>query len=298
VIKLTFELYPESGHIRPYEVPFGYVFRGVIMKWLSEVKPELVHILHNYEQIRPYSIRRYIHKRVPKIDLSLTTYNENLSDALLQDLMRNQNIEFNVGEKRYYISQIRFERIYLKSLLERSAAVKSFSIRFNTPAYFNTRMGDYPVRFPLPSLLFGNLAHLWNDISKDAADIDRDQFISWVNAHVYISYYKMKTVKRNIGKPKPVYGGIGNASFNVKKFNKKYYKYLLEELGRPQDHKYVNRDYQNNCRWLEILCRLGEYTNVGANRTAGMGVIKYYPNLYLDSEDLLSKDSRVYKRGV
>jgi len=287
--KIMFELYPENGQIRPYETPFGYVFRGVLMKWLSEIKPELVHLLHDYEQIRPYSINRYIHKHIPKIDFSLTTYNDSISDALLQDLLTDENAEFIAGEKKYYISKIMFEKVNLKQIFEQANPIKSLNIRFATPTYFNTSMGDYPVRFPLPALLFGNLANIWNDISKEIAEIERDQFISWVNAHVYISYYKMKTVKRNIGKPKPVYGGIGNASFRVKRMNKMYYKHVLEELGRSQDHEYVNQDYQDNCRWLEVLCRLGEYTNVGANRTAGLGVIKYYPKLYLKHKDLLSK---------
>lgn len=289
MIILTFELFPENGQIRPYETPFGYIFRGVLMKWLSEVKPELVHLLHEYEKIRPYSIKRYIHKRVPKIDFSLTTYDDSISEALLQDLLKGGNAEFIAGEKKYYISQIQFERVDVKSLFEKARPVRSFNIRFATPAYFNTSMGDYPVRFPLPALFFGNLANIWNDISKDLAEIDRERFLNWVNAHVYISYYKMKTVKREIGKPRPVYGGIGNASFRVKKMNKLHYKYFLEEQERPQDHELVNQDYTENCRWLEILCRLGEYTNVGANRTAGLGVIKYYPKRTVREKDLLSK---------
>lgn len=50
MLKLTFELYPEDGRIKPYGHPYGYIFRGVIMKWLSDIKPELVHKLHEFEK--------------------------------------------------------------------------------------------------------------------------------------------------------------------------------------------------------------------------------------------------------
>jgi len=64
----------------------------------------------------------------------------------------------------------------------------------------------------------------------------------------------------------------------------------LEELDCKYDYQFVNEDYEQNCRWLEILCRFGEYTNVGGNRTAGMGVIRYYPKYYMRERDLLIRE--------
>ncbi len=99
----------------------------------------------------------------------------------------------------------------------------------------------------------------------------------------------MRSVRHNIGKPRLVVGGLGNASYRVTKINKNYYKHYLEQLNRKYDYKLVNQDHGSNCRWVEILCRFGEYTNVGANRTAGMGVIHYYHRSYLTEKDLLKK---------
>ena len=189
-----------------------------------------------------------------------------------------------------YQHAVQFEKITVRNFCSSAQPAKSFNIKFLTPAYFNTLMGDYPVRFPIPSLFFGNLANLWNSITEDEGEINRDTFINWVNAHVYVSYYKMKTVRRDINKPRPVYGGIGDAAFRVKKVNKNYYSHYLEELGRgEEDSDFLKKDYVNNCKWLDALCHFGEYTNVGANRTAGMGVIRYYPKMYLNAEALLSK---------
>ncbi|MHA1727664.1 MAG: CRISPR system precrRNA processing endoribonuclease RAMP protein Cas6, partial [Promethearchaeota archaeon] len=202
--------------------------------------------------------------------------------TLIKDLLTSENAKLNVGEKEYIISQIRFEKIALSNVFQSSQPIKAFNLRFITPVYFNTRLGDYPVRFPLPSLLFGNLVNIWNDINKDLAEINREEFINWVNAHVYISYYKMKTVQRDIGKSEKVSGGLGSTSFRVQKVNKNYYKRLVEKLNQSSNSFVINDHYFENCRWLDVLCKLGEYTNVGVNRTAGFGVIRYYPKEYFD----------------
>jgi len=76
----------------------------------------------------------------------------------------------------------------------------------------------------------------------------------------------------------------------VSKLNKLFYKHLLEEAQRQYDYEYVNADYESNCCWLEALCKLGAYTNVGVNRTAGMGVMGYFPKEYLSEMDFLVKD--------
>jgi CRISPR/Cas system endoribonuclease Cas6 (RAMP superfamily) len=293
MIKLTFELYPKDGRIKPYEHPYGYIFRGVIMKWLHEIKPELVHQLHAYEKVRPYSINCIIYKKIPKIHFIIVSMDDTLSETLLQDLISSERVELKFGQKIYYIASIQFERINIKEkFINRSRPVKRFNINFVRPVYFNTSMGNYPVRFPLPNLLFGNLANIWNDIAIKEGELDRDIFINWLNAHVYASGYRMKTVRATIGKPVPVIGGIGNASYGVTAINRNYYKHYLEQIDRQYDYEFLNEDFENKCRWLEILCYLGEYTNVGANRTAGMGVMRYYPKRYLSSNDFLSKDAK------
>ncbi len=291
MIKLIFELYPEDGQIKPYEHPYGYIFRGVIMEWLKEIKPELIHTFHEFEKIRPYSINCIIHNKIPKIDFILVSYMEELNNALVKDIISSEKVKLKIGQKDYYISQIKFEKINLEQLLDISKPIKNFNVNFPTSVYFNTSKGNYPVRIPLPNLLFGNLANIWNDMNKKDSEIERDTFIKWINAHLYISGYRMKTVRKEIGKPQPIIGGLGNVSYSISKINENYYKHVLHEINREFDYKFVNQDYLGNCKWLEILCRLGEYTNVGGNRTAGIGVIKYYPRRYINDNDLLKKEN-------
>lgn len=287
MIKFTFELYPEDDLIKPYFQPYGYIFRAVIMKWLNEIKPELVHQLHEYEKIRPYSINCIIHKKPPKIDFIIVSFKTDLSITFLKDLISSENVKLKIGQKNYYLSHVKFKKIDIQTLVEESGCVKKFNISFPTSVYFNTKKGDYPVRFPIPILLFGNLVHIWNYINDTDFTLERNNFLDWINAHVYASGYKMKTAKREIGKPRPIIGGLGNVSYTVASINKIYYKHYLDNLNKKYDFEFVRTDYLSNCKWLEILCKLGQYTNVGGNRTAGMGVMRYYPKKYVSEKDLL-----------
>lgn len=284
MLKFVFELFPEDELIKPYNHPFGYIFRGVIMKWLQKDKPELIHYLHEYNQIRPYSINCHIHKKIPIIDFTLVSYYDSLSDFLIEDLLKSKKVKLLIGQKIYYISKIHFKRINIQTLIEESKSIKRFNINFVTPIYFNTILGNYSVRFPIPELFFGNLINIWNDINESKCVIEREIFINWLNAHVYISGYKLRSVRREIGKQKPVIGGLGNATYRVKKPNENFYKFYMKKLNHKFDYQFAYEDYKINCKWLEIFCKMGEYTNVGGNRTAGMGVIRYYPKNYLKED--------------
>jgi len=63
MIKFKLELVPEEGVVKPYMEPYGYIFRAILMDWLKKIKPELVHELHSYNKIRPYSIQLSYRKK-------------------------------------------------------------------------------------------------------------------------------------------------------------------------------------------------------------------------------------------
>ena len=288
MIQFTFDLYPEDGRLGK-RIPFGYKFRGVIMKWLTERNPELADAFHKPGEIRPYSINTIPNRKENKIEFILTSYNEQLSDTVIQDLLQSERVKLKVDGQQFFIARISFERPNLDQMFKQAKAITKFQVQFVTPVYFNTLLGDYPVRFPMPNSFFGNLVHLWNEINTNDPQLERVSFIEWVNAHVYISGYKMRSAKRDIGKRKPVVGGLGNATYRVTKINRNYYKKLLEEMDRNYDVNFVNDNYSENCQWLNALCKLGTYTNVGGNRTAGMGVIRYWKKEELTDDVLLNK---------
>ncbi len=308
MIQFTFDLYPEDGKLGE-RIPYGYKFRGVIMKWLLDSNPDLGEEFHNPEEIRPYAINTIPRRRENKIEFILTSYNEELSDTVIHDVLQGEKAKLTVDRQKFLIARITFDRPNLEQIRQQTAPITKFQIQFVTPVYFNTLLGNYPVRFPMPDVLFGNLVHLWNDITGEGLQIERDSFLRWVGAHLYISGYKMRTAKRDIGKRKPIVGGLGNATYRVTKLNTNYYKHLLEEMearvmkdkaeGKEKvgdmenadgmdERAFVKEDFSEKCRWLHVLCQLGTYTNVGGNRTAGMGVIRYWVKEKLTGADLLN----------
>jgi len=273
--RIEIEFIPKNNMLKPYEHPYPYVFRGVMMNWLREIKPELLHELHKYEEIRPYSINSIIKTDVPRVIFILTSFNENLSKTIIDYFKDKYGKLLNFGEKSYILSRIEVRVIYLQDIIKKAKSISSFSIKFITPTSFNTRISSYSILYPLPSVLFGNLANLWNNISGNDGRIDKDNFINWINSHLYMSYYDLKTVKRNVGESKAYIGVIGIANYKTTKINKFYYQKLKENKAKENLKIVPKDDYKENCRWIDILCKLGEYTSVGMKRTAGMGVIKY-----------------------
>ena len=281
MIKLTFELFPRNGKIHSYKKLQGHEFRAVLMDWLAKINPELVEKLHQANKERPYAIKFIINKKLSKIDFIITSFDPEINQSILDGIVLKDEANVIIKNRSYFISTIKWENHDLNCLIELSKPVNSFRLRFITPVSFNTSLGNYPVRFPLPSILFGNLCNLWNSVSENFKKLERDEFIKWVNTHVYVSYYDMRTVKRNIGKPKPIVGGIGVASYRIKNIDTHFYKNITGDIEDNETRvNFIIKDHVQKCCWIDILCKLGEFINVGTNRTAGMGVIRYKPNKF------------------
>ncbi|MHA1328656.1 MAG: CRISPR system precrRNA processing endoribonuclease RAMP protein Cas6 [Promethearchaeota archaeon] len=280
--KINIELIPENKMLKPYEHPYAYVFRGAIMKWLHNNNPKIVHQLHDFEKIRPYSINCIMNNDIPKINFIIVCYDDEMKNIFLKKFQRKGNRILCLGEKKYIISDVLVEEKSLVDFIKHSKPVINFAIKFITPTCFNTSLGMYVLRFPLPSIFFGNLINIWNMLARSYAEINKEKVINWINAHLYINYYKMRTVKRDIGELEPLYGGIGDINCRITKLNRFFYEKVKKNLKNNSNIDFsIKNDYIENCRWIEILCKFGEYTNVGVNRTAGMGVIKYYPREHL-----------------
>lgn len=249
------------------------------MKWLHEIKPELVHFFHEREKVRSYAIDRIVRRDVPKIEFIITTYSDDLSDALLNDLASRTDVSISLGENKYVLASVRFERIDLKLLVESARPIKEFSVRFLRPVYFNTKRGNYPLRFPLPEILFGNLANIWNDLARGTAEIDRTDLTLWIGAHLYSNKFEVSTPRARIGKAH-VRGTKGSIRYKVAKLDEHFYKHYFKDKQEPSSVERAREHYFNNSRWIDLLARLGQLTNAGENRTAGLGVMRYRPIQY------------------
>ncbi|MCR8456031.1 MAG: CRISPR system precrRNA processing endoribonuclease RAMP protein Cas6 [Crenarchaeota archaeon] len=138
--------------------------------------------------------------------------------------------------------------------------------RLDKPCKYAVKCGGIVVPLPIPSLMFKNLARLWSAFSGISLDVWN--LIKWIRSAIVIAGFPkpgIRTVRvyEHPTTNKWIIGFTGTVRFAIKKdaYKEKYAKIAT------------------------ALIRMGEITNVGVRRTAGLGMIKYID----------SKDGRVSK---
>ena len=249
MIKFKLELIPEQGIVKPYIEPYGYIFRALFMNWLKKLGPKIVHDLHAHNKIRPYSIK--ISYRPTKLIFYLNTFDSTLSTILINDLINKKDKNFTIDNQKFLLKKVVFEEFSLKKLLKEAKTVRNFKIEFLEPTYFNTKRGNNVIRLPIPELIFSNLLNLWNELYDGVVHIQKDDLIEWIKKNIFPSSLEIKTKAKEMGENVPAVGIIGWANFVITNNNFNYAKYI------------------------DCLGKFGELSNIGGNRTAGLGVIKY-----------------------
>ncbi|MGV9198101.1 MAG: CRISPR system precrRNA processing endoribonuclease RAMP protein Cas6 [Promethearchaeia archaeon] len=264
-----------------YFAPQGYIFRAIILDLVKQMDPKISHALHEQNSVKPYALNLHVKPKRERIDLKLHFFDEDLGEPLLNYILEQNHTTLEVRDRTLSVVNIIHGFIDLTEIRRRIKPIKKFNMFFPKATLFNTIYGDYPIRLPIPDTIFGNLAHLWNFYIKDRdelKEIDIDKFTNWIRAHVYVASHKIKTILRYIGNNRTNAGFQGHVSFRVKKPNSFYYE-------KRKNHK-IQDHYTENAKTLNLLCKFGEYTNVGANRTASMGVINYYPKHFFKKGNL------------
>ncbi|MHA1733385.1 MAG: CRISPR system precrRNA processing endoribonuclease RAMP protein Cas6 [Promethearchaeota archaeon] len=134
-----------------------------------------------------------------------------------------------------------------------------FEFRFLTPTTFRTLAHEHDLRLPVPKTLFSNLVHTWNQFFSSIRRVDELSFLRWVEERVMLSNFKLETKKAEIGKPVPFVGFTGWARF----------------LIRVKGPAGTNSEILERCRLIDYLGRMASITNVGHNRTAGLGSVGF-----------------------
>jgi len=100
MLRLILKLIPEDGVVDRYYSPYPYIFRGIFMDWLSQIEPRFVHELHEYGNIRPYSIDRVINSN--GIKFILTIFHEGIFESVMESVWKGENEIFNLGGKHLF----------------------------------------------------------------------------------------------------------------------------------------------------------------------------------------------------
>jgi CRISPR-associated endoribonuclease Cas6 len=235
-----------------FEPVHPYTFRGFLLDIIKDVDPRLAASLHDEQGIKPYAIQ-YVVKDL-EILLTVNLFTTSIHKALYSYFTAIQDATVNIGKAKCSLYRVKMNEINYRDLLEQSTPVDGCKIEFRTPAYFNSSSHDFNIKLPIPGLLFKNLAQMWNEFTGHQVDLDVDGFLDWITKNADVSSFEIKTFPFTLGKGRNISGVKG---------------WIRLRLGRSE----VGYN-----RWVDCLLKLAQYTNVGGNRTAGMGSIKYNPN--------------------
>lgn len=263
--KIRFFLRPKTS-VNIYNMPKGVNFRGYLMEWLKDISPEELHHLHENDQVRPYAMN--LHQKKPLMEWTIITFENALGKLLVNEVLENRHHVFKISGHIFTMENIAHGSIDLREIFNHAVPIKKFTIYFPKPTYFNTSRGNYPVRLPIPEVLFSNLCTLWNRLSNGHQDIEEKAFIDWVNTHLYLTGHEIKTIPAPIGKSVSAVGFRGHTSYCIQDMNLTHYETMSVREAKE--------DFYSKAIWTDFLCKMGQYTNVGVNRTASFGVMNYY----------------------
>jgi CRISPR/Cas system endoribonuclease Cas6 (RAMP superfamily) len=192
-----------------------------------------------------------------------------LAKALTKIFERLDEVVMN--EVRFIIDNLEVESIPFSLFWNSSKEVLKFSCSFVTPTRFSMPLRSIsgnvdgsvkqmvlaPTRYvlyPDAERMLASLAGLWAAFASDSP-INIDEYRNWLKAGGVVCSGYPKGIRTVSLRPNgSSVGFLGQVRFTI-----------------PDDELY----FSQYARFTEALLRMGQYTNVGDERTAGLGVIQY-----------------------
>ncbi|MBO3800614.1 MAG: CRISPR system precrRNA processing endoribonuclease RAMP protein Cas6 [Candidatus Brockarchaeota archaeon] len=281
--QLTFRLVAEQG-LR-FQSFSGFAVRGVLFDFLKRVDEQLALKLHSEKAIAPYSVTpvevlwgqysSFVFNRLDKpamVQFRISVFESGLMDVLTQALLSAGSPSVRLVDADTPIAEVQVNQISFEKILEEAKPVRRFEVLFRTPCYFrrsvttdssnpvlkNVRPPYRAVPLPEASLMFRNLARIWRRFS--GMSLDYRDYVSWVDR-----------------------GGVALAGFpsgirTIRVYeHPKSNKWAMGFVGAVRFSIPGDMFTEKHARFTDALMRMAEYSNVGGNRTAGFGVVKYFP---------------------
>ncbi len=244
----------------------GQLIRGSILQLIGKHNQEFADNLHEGNKIRPYSIspimgyknrlkrtrrREIIIDKGSMFKFRMGILTEELAERMVKISLQKDEMKLLLAEGEFKVVSIEIKKKNVKELLmEKEQLPSTFSLSFLTPTYFNIAKQEFPMRYPDPRYVFMNLATLWNAFNEEQAMVDKTGLFSWLENHISINAYNLSTHSVYLAKNAPKIGFKG---------------WVRYQLSGEEDYR----------RWIHALAQFAEFSNVGANRTAGFGCVKY-----------------------
>ncbi len=122
-------------------------------------------------------------------------------------------------------------------------------MRFLTPTQLSQFGSDMAFLLPTPEKVFSGLLRVWNTADRASKVYHISDYRKWVERNIYISNHRIRTIPVPLGRGRAVVGFVGSVD------------YVVQNLDSPFGHLSVG------------LSRFAEMSNVGKNRTAGLGKV-------------------------
>ena len=248
----------------------GHVVRAMLLAMVGSVDGSAAGRLHEMGEPKPYSVTPIRFKASGRTDkgfilapgapcgFSVRFLDDSYMRYVVRYFTEHGDVEACGGRLRVesvHVSSKSYEELYSEA-----SEARSFILKFLTPTYFSKWGVEFHESFPQPVSVFTNLLRLWNEFSP--IKFDRKTFRGWVEGSIAVSGYHLR---RDM---KPIDVGGGRAVGGFKGWCA--YKFFPSE-------EYEERTHRDFLKLLYTLCRFGEFSNVGGNRTGGFGVIKFLP---------------------
>jgi CRISPR-associated endoribonuclease Cas6 len=256
-VELEVKTFAEKGVGMPLFT--GYVSRGLALNILNRVNPALAQDLHEPNAIKPYSVTPLYFraaKKYPDGYLMDAASPCTFKIRFLDDGLAKAAMEFFSTNEGIMIYDTTFKVASLTLRSEDFVKVESadtFRMLFDSPTHLSKIGSHYDQLFPEPTAIFPNLMRMWDNFMPEEKRFGKDvheRYREWLAENATASGYDLRTV--------PVKGKslkIGFVGWCAYRMNDKETGFGLT----------TNK-----------LARFAEYSNVGMERTAGFGVVKYF----------------------
>jgi CRISPR-associated endoribonuclease Cas6 len=265
----------------------GFTVRGIVYEILKSIDPNLAENLHGLKRIAPLSTspitieasRGRVLSEGSIFSFRISALTDDLSMKIVNYLTENMDLVLRVKDAEAKLIELSVSTLDPKRVLEEAKPVKSFSIHFLSPTFFRQSLTKKCCQYcpnlkikcpylkcfkhyryiplPEPYLMFRSLLRLWRKFT--GIDLNYREYVEWLlkGGIAVAGFPNLKTVRvyEHPTTPKWSVGFKGKVLFNLPEDT------YSEEMAKT----------------TYTLLKLGEHSNVGGNRTAGFGVIKYQP---------------------
>jgi CRISPR-associated endoribonuclease Cas6 len=237
----------------------GYIARGLALYMLRTVNPSISQNLHEPNAVKPYSVTPLYFKSSRKfvdgyeIDISSPCI---FKIRLLDDSITKNVVDYLASHESVMIFDTIFKIASVRTKTEDFTKIsdnKIFRINFTTPTHLSKISSKFDAVFPEPLSVFSNLMRIWDSCMHEKfGKENHTKYKIWTEKDVTVSAYDLRTVTV-FGKSMKI-GFIG------------WSNYRIDDDDKNSEFSLITNK----------LARFGEYSNIGMERTAGFGVVRYY----------------------